>query len=431
MQSTFKKALVAAAVMGSFAANAAKIETVNNGTATAPVAQKISAEGLAIAKTVTIGTDLTANFVTTNQYTAGDFVVFTVTGGTLANTAATQVSLGTNFSPTNIDVAAGSVTFRVVNTTGTNGQQGTTAGSYALSGIKLKDVTGPITVSAAVSAGTITFDTAAAKTIATVVTSVSAKAVTKFNGEIDVAEERKQFTNDKSELMDQAKWTAEVKADVFAPSITKVKTDLQTTGGYSFLLTDAGKLNAAQYSYAGTVALNEKDTQSLLLESTAAAQDLTLKVLDKKKGEVLETASYAADVEVSYKYGNTTDTSDFALSLGSWTLSAASVNVPYMPWGAGISQVIYISNSGKVAGAIEIEGFDDAGNEFGPVALDVVAEAESVTKLSNAITSALVAEGFSGNGKVDFTLVINSPKADIDLYAAYNVRGDRVTVPVK
>jgi hypothetical protein len=427
MQSTFKKALVAAAVMGSFAANAATINTVDtDGAKTGVQAQTISAEGLAINKTINIGNgtnDLTAKFKTTNTYTAGDFVVFTITGGTLANKDTSSVALGTGFQATNVDAAAGTVTFRAT--------AATAAATYDLTGIVLKDVSGSVTVSAAVSAGTIVFDSAPAQTIGTVVTSVSAKADTKFNGEIDVAKSRKQFTNAGSTLMDNAKWTAKVEANLLAPSITKVKSDLKTSGSFDFLLASTGKLNAAQISYNGTVELNAEDSQSLLLEDTAAVQDITLKVLDKEKGEVLETASYATDVEVSYKYGNTTDTADFALSLGSWTLSAASVNVPYMPWGAGITQVIYISNDGDVSGAIELEGFDEEGNEFGPVALDVVAEAGSVTKLSNAITSALVAEGFSGNGKVDFTLVVNSPSDDIELYAAYNVRGDRVTVPVK
>ena len=100
-----------------------------------------------------------------------------------------------------------------------------------------------------------------------------------------------------------------------------------------------------------------------------------------------------------------------------------------MPYGSGITQFIYVTNTGNVSGDIEVQGYDQSGTAFGPVAVNATAKAKAVTNITNAVNAALEDAGVNvTTGRVSFTLVINSPSADVEVTSGYNSRGNRVLV---
>ena len=106
---------------------------------------------------------------------------------------------------------------------------------------------------------------------------------------------------------------------------------------------------------------------------------------------------------------------------GAWTLNGATVNIPYMPYSANASQILYITNAGDQAGDILATAFDDKGNSYDLGKIGV-SNGKTVTKIAKQVGDALVAKGFTG-GKVSITITVNAPADDITVYASYNVGG--------
>lgn len=476
MQSMLKKTLIAAAVASlASTAGAATVGTVDTDAGTTGVQpQKVSSEGLETLGYVMIGdsagvNDLTVTVTTGADYQETDLLVVTITGATIANTVASSVTLvdqdadtidtdgadtdtipsEENVAAIGVDAAAGTITFRP--TSGTEFESGVT---FDLRGVKLTNVTGPVSVSTAgKTVQNIAFDAGSAQTIATVGSQFAVKvSSTVLDRVIDVENERKQFVaigadvkND-SVVYDLTNSAHVLAANVVTSSVALKGSDL------SFLNDKDGKLAAASYELLGatedTSAANKAvlsaDGTTLTVKSTNApgatiGMELTVDGKADANAQVLTAQSFAADIGLNYNYmhdgsgthGTTTGSVMFSnQAAGSWTLSGAQFNVPYMPYGSGITQVIYISNDGKVNGDIELTAFDDEGKAYGPVKLDVTAAPGTVTQLSSPIHAALAAEGFDFSGKADLTIVVNSPKAQVDVYAAYNARGDRATVTV-
>lgn len=111
-----------------------------------------------------------------------------------------------------------------------------------------------------------------------------------------------------------------------------------------------------------------------------------------------------------------------------WTLDGSTGTIGYMPYGSGITQIIYVTNNRPNDAAVTVYADDQNGDRFGPVTLDVVAVGNGVTKLQDAIRTALIAEGFSGSGPVELTITTDS--TNVTYFGSYNVRGDRNFTPV-
>jgi len=108
---------------------------------------------------------------------------------------------------------------------------------------------------------------------------------------------------------------------------------------------------------------------------------------------------------------------------GEWTLNGSVVNIPYMPYGPGISQILYVTNSGDFDGVIYVTAYDEDGETYhlGPVA---TAGANSVTKFTRSVKNLLAGQGFT-KGKLSIDVTVNAPDADITVQAGYNVGADR------
>jgi hypothetical protein len=137
---------------------------------------------------------------------------------------------------------------------------------------------------------------------------------------------------------------------------------------------------------------------------------------------------FTATVRYDYSLGAATGTeTDGPVAAGEWKLNGFSAFVPYMPYAAGISQIIYLTNKSGQSGTITVDAYNQAG-----VACNFTAgtmQASRVTVLTGAVKAGL--EGCYGAGfddRVSMTVVANIPAGRAELVTAYNVNGDRVQV---
>ncbi|WP_144213640.1 hypothetical protein [Shewanella donghaensis] len=137
-------------------------------------------------------------------------------------------------------------------------------------------------------------------------------------------------------------------------------------------------------------------------------------------GSVLNDGILATDVLGVFDAGSN-------LNAGEWTLNGSIVHVPYMPYGANISQIVYVDNRGSQDGSIFIDWYDEAGMggtcdltaDYG-----VTATAGTVTKFTAELKECILGDSASDDKlKVAFTVTVNSPEDDITVYSAYNVNG--------
>ncbi|MGI2000019.1 hypothetical protein [Shewanella frigidimarina] len=121
------------------------------------------------------------------------------------------------------------------------------------------------------------------------------------------------------------------------------------------------------------------------------------------------------------------DLSAATKNAGEWTIiGSTTINVPYMPYGEGLSQVIYVTNTTDSTALVSVVAQDDLGNEYklGQVATAI---GNGVTKLSTPIKNALIAAGFT-SGKLSLDITVNgnatitgaATDGSIKLHTGYN-----------
>ena len=139
--------------------------------------------------------------------------------------------------------------------------------------------------------------------------------------------------------------------------------------------------------------------------------------------------SFTATTTFNYDIGGAATANDSDnYSAGAWTLNGFSAFVGYMPYGANISQIVYLTNKSGQTGEINVSGYNEAAQACNFSAGSIAGG--RVLSLATAL-----ANGFAGcygagfSGKVSFNVVANFPSALGELYSAYNVGGsDRGTV---
>ena len=103
-----------------------------------------------------------------------------------------------------------------------------------------------------------------------------------------------------------------------------------------------------------------------------------------------------------------------------WTINGAQVYIQYMPYGAGISRIVYAANSG----VIDADGSVDVIANGSTTTCDLGAiNHKTVTMLSSVIDACVAGAGIE-SGRVAFLLTFTAPDTDIEVYSAYNVGGN-------
>jgi len=121
-------------------------------------------------------------------------------------------------------------------------------------------------------------------------------------------------------------------------------------------------------------------------------------------------------------------TPSFDDDVGEWFLNGSITKVGYMPYGTGISRIVYITNRSTQSGTVSATAFNEAGTAC-TIASVATAAAGAVTGLSAGLDAGVKAcYGDDFTGKVAFEITANIPATSAELYSAYNVSGNRVSV---
>lgn len=169
---------------------------------------------------------------------------------------------------------------------------------------------------------------------------------------------------------------------------------------------------------------------SVVFTCAAVNDEVTFKIdpeankanLEEDEYPVLPIQDLTVTSEVTYTTPADKEKLFNATAAGSWTLNGSLVQIPYMPYGTGITQVINLNNSGKQSGDITVEGFDRTGKAFGPVVVGQATPGKQVA-LADAIAAA-VTTAVGTTERVSLTLVTNVPADDVTVYSAYNTGGN-------
>jgi hypothetical protein len=417
MSKLFKNTLVAAAIAG--VSSVAAAGTLSGTTV------NYSAQGAASAA-ATATTTATFTHAVNAGYAVNDLITYTITAGSVNKTAGWPATIsfsagtgGATMVATKLTDNTDSATYRVTNVTGTTGQTTIGAsGSVTLTHNVTSfaaDVT--VDVKSMLSNGVTEIDagTKTHKIVDSKDQFGDVKVATALDGVIDVAASRKALTATTDVLAITATNDTTLTGAVTATGTTiVVNGDFAGFKDANFVSTNSGvekyddTKKQLTITYTGTVT---NDTITITPPVTNATAKTEAVVLSAQDFTVTGTAAY----------GTASTESLGTAKAGAWTLNGASVSVPYMPYSANASQILYVTNSGTLDADVMVTAIDETGTmyDLGKVA---VANKGSVTKITSEVKAALEAKGFT-SGKVALTVTVNAQDKDVTVYASYNVGG--------
>ena len=424
MKKIFKTTLVAASV-------AALASVANAGTLSTSVVN-YSAQGAATA-TATASTNVTVTHTVAAGYAVNDLIKYTLPAGSFA-------TAGTWPSTINFNTAGSGNGTMTATLLSTNSDE--TEATYRVTGVTLPTNTdttigaaGSFTIGLLNKAFTSDISLSVQSWLANGITEIDAgtKAVTlvdskdqlgdikvasnaDFDATISVAADRKAFVSGTS---DTVTWTAS-NDTTLTGNVTVSKTVVTLKGDFAGMAStdfSAGNGGAAVYS--------DTDKELTVTYTGVVTTDtITVTPPTGTKAVVLNDQSFTLSGVSTF--GTSTESLGSAAA-GAWDLDGAVVNVPYMPYGSNIGQILYVTNKGSLDGDVTVTAFDEAGNTYD---LGVIgsAKAGQVTKITTLVHDALKAQGFT-TGKLAMTITVNAQDKDVTVHAAYNVGGsDRGSV---
>jgi len=454
----FKKTLVASAIaLVAFGSQAA-----TNTIATAVVSLEGSAGAASIAvpnSVVEVGA----------EYTVGDTVTFTIAGAEFDTALSTPTLTGALLGSDGAVGGAGdavddSVTFGLLNATATTvtfritaqtdgGTDGITytdslGGAYenadfTLSGMVMKtatvlDAVGDIELAySALTSTSLVIDAATTNTAdaATVTAQFSSSVSQELNGVIDVENDRQQFTDNTANdgddeltdtlLVEIAEVAAAVNDAVYTGATITIAGDfswMDADGEDSVDATELSDAFAATGADTYTSVINDDADLITVTVADAAGntvEDATLTftvagVADDSA--VLSVQDFAVSTVVKYNSAAPMSAASTKAALtdadaGSWTLNGAQALYSYVPLGfAGVQSTMVLSNKGIKDGTVTVEGFDEAGETYGPVSVGTLLRNTNMSITGAAAAAAL---GVPSRTKVSVTVTVNAPDSDV------------------
>jgi hypothetical protein len=458
-----KKTLVAlaiASVAGSVSAADLAADPSFPATQVAP--QAVSAEGTALVTTidstkvlyVKLGAEYTLNDTITLDFTGMDIdkATFPTTIVADKDSAFATVTFGVSGTPTKNQVqyrvtkveqatAGGtadstvgqyfSMPFEDDNANPTAGKVSIKSENFASSGVvSFKAVTN---TGAALDTGTLPLTLLEGKT------QFSADVATPFDAIIDVEEQRLKFTVGVTDAATITVTDAD-SGDAWSNSVDADATTFEVMADFDFLAVDSeGEIDQSSQpmiawsgtpdsvTYAAdkiTATYNAgTTTTTLTIDLEDSASGFAASAISTQDFEATVVQKYSLDTD-SAKKGSVTLLN--GADAGNWELNGAVVHVPFMPFRAGYSPIVNVSNTSNQDGDIEVLVYAETDASWvEPMSYQlstVVAKAESQTN----ITSALQALDIEGD--VAFDIIVNAPKKDIEVNALFYRDGDRAVI---
>jgi len=409
-----------------------------------------SKEGLTLTDTGAVSLPvLTVTFG--NNLTNNDDILIFLPGGVLSlpSNAAAVVCAGTTVGY--VGTVNGGWNFRVADPAGASLGDTCTFTGLPVQGKSLASSNGTVYYQANRTGGGQTVDQANNSTGIVVKSQFALTAVTKLDGEIDVYADRLLFSA--AETVPPGDVGAPLQNDTLAfntdvlaglpnlaaftgPTVTPTKTTVTISGDFDWVDDSgtatlcaapgdfAGNLNAFGWTVDAT-----SNCAKLVLTNASASNIATAGNFVVDGNDILDPTDYTATVVWDYfltgtpaKIGTSPATN---WDPGAWTINGAQVYIQYMPYGTGVSRIIYAANSGAINADGTVDVFYN-GNvdqcDLGSVS------SRTVTQLSAVIDACVAGLGIT-SGKVALLLTFTAPDTDIEVYSAYNVGGsDRGTV---
>jgi len=438
--------------------------------AAVPVATPVtfSAEGNATAPataiyaatvTVTLGSDYIANDTVVLGLSGASFITGTSTLGTSYNTPVTCGSGGNTATLGFLSRSATAANYRVTSVAGT---QNAAVCTFSLPIARNTALTGSQTISwtANTAQSGLVFDAASVvASIGSVRTQFTApSSITVLNGTVDVDSGRYQFAggHDSGSALsatgassDTLSFTLQNRtgdngAAVLTSVVGVISGDFSfvdggdTTAGCS--AADLGAGHGRISATGATLSINSACSALTFTATTAGAVVISLGTSSSSttptNGGVLTAPQSFTVAPLTYSYAGasagTTGSSSVSFSstgsAGAWTLNGSISKIAYMPYGAGISRVVYITNRSTQSGGVSATAINDAGVSC-TIANVATAPKGAVTNLSAGLDAGVAAcYGASFSGKVAFEITANIPGNKAEVYSAYNVNGNRVSV---
>lgn len=279
-------------------------------------------------------------------------------------------------------------------------------------------------------------------TLSTVVDQFSAAVSDELNAVIKRQAPRTEFVSafdagdDQADTLtlsfgDKASLTNSVGIDATGVTVTLEASDISDTATHvPAAWVAAGTTTApAIVNTAGTIEFTYTKGEWDTIITNGGTETITF--TKANSGETLDASSFDVSIEADYvgpvNSGQDTDSVLTDADAGQWILDAAVVNVPYLPVNYGLTPNVEIANEGNTDAEIIVEAIDNQGNELGPVTLDFMADAKTVTKVSEAdLDEAFGLEGASR--KMSVTFVIDANESDITLAPYYRENESRINV---
>lgn len=183
------------------------------------------------------------------------------------------------------------------------------------------------------------------------------------------------------------------------------------------------------WSCLGQASVNQPSTLTITNSATGALA----KALTAGKFTLDASVAYVSPQSTTFGANATTASSTIAsgLAAGEWTINGAQIYIPYMPYGDGIDQIIYLANKGTVSGDISMQyvSAETGSTLSAPVKIGTM-KAMSTQNILGLIRDALPAAAKTG-GRLAIIITVNAPTGDVDVLASYRIGTDRAFVQAR
>jgi hypothetical protein len=302
-------------------------------------------------------------------------------------------------------------------------------------------------------------------TIGSAVAQMAVSATASFDGVVNVNTLRKSFvvggTSDAGELTYAATSKTDGKKMAYATlsqaassttvvgagialtgsEATETKYSVTLNGDFGFLdlnaatagiqLTATGK--SANVLAASNFVATLTDPNALVFVDANASETVFGPSFTSNNKAVIPVQTVSGDFQMDYTSA-TSDAGSFTktVAMGGLTMNGASTSYYAVPYGPGVSQLLWVSNEGSTAGDLTATAFDALGNKYpatGEYALGSIAGSSSLA-IASTVKALMIADGLDEtiSNRVQLTVTATAPAANINFYGAYRVGDNRIAL---
>jgi hypothetical protein len=317
----------------------------------------------------------------------------------------------------------------------------------------------PVTIGwrASAAATSLPFDPTGPIAVAEVIDQFATRSSVPLDGVVDVDEpsRRREFVSDDGAAFalteDSLRLTThDRRAEVSAGPIALLETIVvEVSGDFSFADNDGNGCSLADLGVgAGQVAATATGDGTGVLTVAPDCQTVTWAYAPPQVAPFAELVThtltfgktapggqpitapqrFSGSVRYEYALGVAAgEESDSRLALGAWDVNGFLAFVPYMPYAAGISQIIYLTSRSAQSAAVTVDAYNQSSVSCsfstGPI------EGGRVTILTGAVRAGLErCYGADFSDRISMTVAAVIPGGRAELVTAYNVDGNRVQV---